>query len=463
MFRANQNSTDNGVRPFSRRTFLTSAAAASAAALVVPRHVLGGKGVVSPSDKLNIAGIGVAGMGGGNVGKLGETENIVALCDVDAERAAGTFAKFPKAKQYQDFRVMLDELGDQIDAVVISTPDHVHAAATMAAIKRGKHVYCEKPLTHTIHEARQVAAAAREAGVATQMGNSGHASEGARLTNEWIQAGVIGEVREVHVWSDRAGNMWAQGIPRPAQAAPVPPTLAWELWLGPAPARPYNPGYAPVAWRGWWDFGTGALGDMGCHIIDHPFWALELGQPASVQAAATTVGSVFPDGARNMETYPLAAMIHYEFPARGDKPPVGMTWYDGGLMPPTPVEMAPGEQLGGNGALFVGSEGKLYCDSHGGMPRLIPAAKMQGFTPPPQTMERSIGHHAEWIAACKGGKPAVSNFDYAGPLSEVVLLGNLALRAPGQRLVWNSESMQVENLPELNQYVTSAYRDGWTL
>lgn len=456
-------SNRRSINAVSRRAFLNSAAAASAATLIVPRHVLGGKRVVAPSDKLNVAGIGVGGMGGGNVGKLGETENIVALCDVDADRAAGSFAAFPKARRYQDFRVMLDEMGDQIDAVVVSTPDHVHAVASMAAIKRGKHVYCEKPLTHAIHEARQVTTAAREAGVATQMGNSGHASEGARLTNEWIQAGVIGEVREVHVWSDRAGNMWTQGVPRPKETPPVPATLAWDLWLGPSPERPYHSAYAPFAWRGWWDFGTGALGDMGCHIIDHPFWALELGHPTSVQATTTTVGSVFADDVRNWETYPLASMIQYDFPARGDKPPVMMTWYDGGLMPPKPAEMKPEEQLGGNGALFVGSDGKLFCGSHGGTPQLIPSSRMQGFVPPPKTMERSIGHHAEWIAACKGGKPTVCGFDYAGPLTEVVLLGNLALRAPGQRLIWNGDSMRVENLPELNQFVSKQYREGWTL
>jgi predicted dehydrogenase len=402
-------------------------------------------------------------MGGGNVARLGETEIIYALCDVDQERAGGSFSRFPQARRYRDFRIMLEEIGDKIDAVVVSTPDHTHAVATMMAIKMGKHVYCEKPLTKTIFEAREVTRAAREAGVATQMGNSGHAAEGARLTNEWIWADVIGEVREVHVWSDRAGKLWTQGVPRPKDTPPPPSTLNWDLWLGTAPQREYHPSYAPFGWRGWWDFGTGALGDMGCHIIDHAVWALELGHPTSVQASVPAVGSVWDDGSRNNETYPLAAIIHYEFPARGAKPPVRMTWYDGGLMPSKPAEMADDEELPGNGTLFVGSQGMLYCSSHGGEPRLIPSARMKDFQPPPKSMERSIGHHAEWIAACKGGKPAMSNFDYSGPLTETVLLGNLALRAPGKRLAWDGEPMRVANLPELNEHIHREYRKGWSL
>ena len=253
-----------------RRGFVSAAASTAFAFTLVPRHVLGGPGYVAPSEQLQVAGIGAGGMGGGDiatVSKLGA--NYVALCDVDETRAAGTFAAHPRARRYKDFREMLDKEAANIDAVTVGTPDHIHAVASMAAIKAGKHVYCQKPLTHTLFECRELTKAAKAAGVMTSMGNQGHASEGARLTNEWIQAGVIGDVREVHVWSDRAGKPWKQGIGRPVDTPAVPSTLDWNLWLGPIRERPYNPAYAPFGWRGWWDFGTGALGDMGCHIIDH--------------------------------------------------------------------------------------------------------------------------------------------------------------------------------------------------
>ncbi|HUQ69254.1 MAG TPA: Gfo/Idh/MocA family oxidoreductase, partial [Planctomycetaceae bacterium] len=265
--------------PTTRRRFLGAAAFSF---MIVPRHVLGGRGFVAPSERLRVAGIGVGGMGGGDVATIAKLgADYVALCDVDETRAAGSFGAHPQARRYKDFRELLDKEADKIDAVSVGTPDHVHAVASMAAIKAGKHVYCQKPLTHTLHECRELTKAAKAAGVMTSMGNQGHATEGARLTNEWIQAGVIGEVREVHVWSDRAGRLWKQGIGRPADSPSVPSTLDWNLWLGPIRERPYHSAYAPVGWRGWWDFGTGALGDMGCHIIDHPVWALKLGAPTS--------------------------------------------------------------------------------------------------------------------------------------------------------------------------------------
>jgi predicted dehydrogenase len=332
----------------------------------------------------------------------------------------------------------------------------------MMAMKMGKHVYCQKPLTHTLHECRELTKAAHAAGVATQMGNQGHATEGSRLTNEWIQAGVIGKVAEVHVWSDRAGLLWKQGIGRPKETPPVPSTLDWNLWLGPIHERPYHPAYCPVQWRGWRDFGTGALGDMGCHIIDHPLWALGLGAPVAVEATATLDGSIV-DGKPNFETYPIAATITFEFPARGDQPAVRMTWYEGGLMPPTPPEMPAGGRLPGNGVLYVGSAGKMYHGSHGGMPELLPRALAEKAKAVPKTMPRSIGHYEEWMAACKGGPRPMSNFDYAGPLTEIVLVGVLALRAPGQRLEWDSANLKVKNAPELDPFVRVEYRDGWTL
>src|SRR3954447_20054962 len=281
----------------SRRDFLASAAGAGLTFTIVPRHVLGGAGYLAPSERVDVAGIGVGGMGGGDIATVARLgANIVALCDVDETQAAGTFNAFPKARRYKDFRQMIEEEAKHFDAVTVGTPDHIHAVASMAAIRAGKHVYTQKPLTHTIRESRELAKAARAAGVATQMGNQGHATEGARLTNEWIQAGIIGEVREVHAWSDRAGLLWKQGIGRPAETPAVPSTLDWNLWLGPVRERPYHPAYLPLKWRGWWDFGTGALGDMGCHIIDHPVWALKLGAPSFVEARTTLDGSVLEAG-----------------------------------------------------------------------------------------------------------------------------------------------------------------------
>jgi predicted dehydrogenase len=447
----------------SRRQFL-STAAAGFSFMIVPRHVLGGPGQVPPSERINVAGIGAGGMGGGDIAtvhKLGA--NIVALCDVDEARAAGSFNAHPQARRYKDFRVLLDKEAKNIDAVTVGTPDHIHAVASMAAIRAGKHVYCQKPMTHTLVECRELTKAAHAAGVMTSMGNQGHATEGARLTNEWIRAGVIGEVREVHVWSDRAGKLWKQGIGRPTETPPVPSTLDWNLWLGPIRERQYHPAYAPVSWRGWWHFGTGALGDMGCHIIDHPVWALELGAPISVESRTTLDGTLLDGGKLNYETYPVAAMIYYDFPARGKLPPVRMTWYDGGLMPPTPSVMPAGERLPDNGVLYVGGEGMMYHSSHGGMPQLLPSTLHERAKTVAKTMERSAGHYEEWVAACKGGKRPAASFEYSGPLTEIVLLGVLSLRAPGRRLLWDSENLKVTNLPELNEYTHTEYRQGWTL
>jgi predicted dehydrogenase len=455
---------DSRLSDTTRRTFLGASAGLALNFAVVPRHVLGGAGYIPPSERVNVAGIGAGGMGGGDIATVSRLgANIVALCDVDDERAAGSFGAFPKAKKYKDFRKMLDAERDRIDAVTVGTPDHIHAVASMAAIRAGKHVYCQKPLTHTLFECRTLTKAAREAGVATQMGNQGHATEGARLTNEWIQAGVIGEVRDVHVWSDRAGRLWKQGIGRPKDTPPIPSTLDWDLWLGPVAARPYHPAYAPVTWRGWRDFGTGALGDMGCHIIDHPVWALALGPPRSVMARTTIEGSFLDGDKPNFETYPIAAIITYEFPARGTLPPVRMTWYEGGLMPPDPSEMSDDQHLPDNGVLYIGSKGKMYHSSHGGMPQLLPRELHDQAATMPRTMPRSPGHYEEWVQACKGGPRPVSNFDYAGPMTEIALLGVLALRAPGRRLEWDSQNLRVKNATELNQYVRIEYRNGWTL
>jgi predicted dehydrogenase len=448
----------------SRRKFLAAGGAAAVGFSIVPRHVLGGPRYVPPSERVNIAGIGVGAMGGSDIATLsGLGGNIVALCDVDEVRAAGAFQAHPKANRYKDFREMLDKEDRRIDAVTVGTPDHVHAVAAMAGIRAGKHVYCQKPLTHSLYECRELTKAARAAGVATQMGNQGHATEGARLTNEWIQAGIIGEVREVHVWSDRAGTMWKQGIGRPTDTPPIPATLDWNRWLGPAPERPYHPAYVPHVWRGWRDFGTGALGDMGCHIIDHPVWALKLGPPSHVEARVTLDGSVLANQQPNWETYPIASIIYYDFPARGALPPVRMTWYDGGLMPAAPPEFSAGQRLPDNGVLYIGSKGNMFHGSHGDMPQLLPAALHEQAASVAKTMKRSPGHYEEWLAACKGGPPAVSNFNYAGPMTETVLLGVLALRAPGLRLEWDSAQQKIKNAPEINQFVRTEYRKGWSL
>ncbi|MCX6902066.1 MAG: Gfo/Idh/MocA family oxidoreductase [Verrucomicrobia bacterium] len=442
-----------------RRAFLQTSSALVVAALV-PRSVLGGPGQKPPSEKRNLAVIGAGGRGEEDIAEL-KTENLVALCDVDWGRAAKTFDRFPKAARHRDFRIMLEkEKG--IDAVVVATPDHIHAVASMAAIRAGKHVYCEKPLTRTIQEARSLAKAAREAKVATQMGNQGMAFEGNRLINEWLEDGAIGPVREAHVWSDRPthrGKMplwWPQGIDRPLETPAVPATLDWDLWLGPAPWRPYHPAYVPFRWRGWWDFGSGGLGDMGIHNLAPVFSALMLGAPDSVQASSTPVFK---------ETVPLASVVHYQFPARGALPPLKLHWYDGGLLPPRPDELEDDRDLDAeDGILLVGDQGKMLVEGWGGeKPRLIPETRNKEYRRPPKRLPRSIGHHQEWIQACKTGSPTRSSFEVAGPLTEAVLLGSVCVRLGGEKLRWDSSNMKVTNIKDANQYLHYKYRDGWSL
>jgi len=432
-------------------------AAAVAAFTVVPRHVLGGAGHVAPSDKLNIAGIGFGGRGEGDLDECG-SENIVALCDVDEGYAGRVFKKYPDARKWTDFRKMLDEQKD-IDAVVIAVPDHLHAVIAMAAIKRGKHVYCEKPLAHSIWECRQLTLAAREAKVATQLGNQGQASEGNRLVSEMIWDGALGTVREVHSWCNR--YISPRGIERPKDTPAVPPTLNWDLWLGPAKYRPYHPAYAPFSWRGWWDFGTGVLGDIGCHQMDAVFRALKLGYPTTVEASSSNMDE---GPAVREETAPKASIVRFEFPAREGFPPLTLTWYDGGLMPQRPVELEEGRKFGeADDNLFIGDKGKMLGY------RLIPESRQKEYGKPPQKLPRSPGHHKEWINACKGGEPARANFDWAGPLTEVVLLGNIALKMEkqlyekGLKLRYDGPNMQVTNLPEANKYIRDEYREGWSL
>ncbi len=455
-----------------RRRFLKATAAAAGLAgvptgiTIVPRHVLGGPRHVPPSEKVNIAAIGVGGQGNANLDKLAD-QNFVAFCDVDDEKASVSYDRWPSVPRYRDFREMLDKEDAKIDAVLVATPDHCHAVATMAAIRRGKHVYCEKPLTHSVAEARLVAEAARQAGVATQMGNSGQALEDVRVLCEMVWSGVIGQVRQVHVWSDRPmnglfGTYWPQGVERPGDTPAVPSTLAWDLWLGPAPARPYNPAYAPMKWRGWWDFGTGALGDMGCHFLAPVFRCLKLVHPTSVHAVSTAV---------NRETYPLASIVSYDFPARGELPAVQVTWYDGGMQPPRLRELEAGATMGQsqNGLLFIGDDGVIMTDSSAKNPRLVPESRMKSYTPPPKTLPRSPGQWTEWVNACKGGPPAGSNFDVASLVTQTVLLGNIALRPElrealtRQRLEWDGPNQRFTNLPEANKFLSREYRPGWSL
>ncbi len=444
-----------------RRKFLARGAATTALFQVVPGSVLGLNGALPPSERVNIAGIGVAGQGRSDLNQF-TNHNIVALSDVDWAHAAGTFKDFPKAKTFHDYRKMLDEV-KEIDAVIVATPDHVHAFASTFAIKRGKHVYCEKPLTHSVWEARQVAAAARQHKVATQMGNQGQASEGTRLLAEMILDDAIGPVREVHIWTDRPSNglfneYWPQGGPRPKDTPPVPSTLDWNLWLGPAPERPYNPAYLPFKWRGWWDFGTGALGDIGCHTFDPVFRALQLGAPTSVEASSTRV---------NEEMYPLASKVTFLFPARGAQPEVQLVWYDGGIRPPRPPELEEGRVMGAMGALLVGDKGKILGQQRGY--QIIPQSKRDAYGEPPRKLPRSPGHHQEFINACKGGPPAGSNFDWAGSLTETVLLGNVALRLQlreemtTRKLLWNSAAMKFTNSEKANGFLRREYRSGWEL
>jgi len=442
--------------PVSRRDFIKSASVLSAATIAFP-YVMRGQQGGSPNDRLNIACVGVGGRGANAVSGL-TSENLVAFCDVDDAKAAETYRLHPEMgpdRRFRDFRVMLDKLGNQIDAVTVSTPDHMHFPIAMAALSLGKHVFVEKPMTHTISEARTLAATARAKKVATQMGNQGHAGDGCRTLKEWVQSGVLGDVTEVHSWTDRP--IWPQGnhLPDHSKMMPViPSTLDWNLWLGVAAEREYDPAYLPFTWRGYWDFGTGALGDMGCHILDGAFYALELGSPTHVEAVSAKLTDISP---------PKSSVVKYRFPARGQLPPVTVTWYDGGLLPTLPDALEPGRSLEPNGTLLIGTKATVLADTYYDSVQIIPAAKMKELTPslPPKTIPRvGLTHFMEWVRACKGGVPAGSNFDYASGLTEMVLLSNLAIRAR-RPIEWDGAALKVTNLPEANKYVSTSYRPGF--
>ncbi len=438
----------------SRRDFIQKTGMAAAAFTILPSHLFGGQKGKLPSNTLNMAVIGIGGKGRSDADGV-SMENIVALCDVDDEMGISVRQKFPNAKIYKDYRVLLEK-EKNLDAVVIATPDHMHAPIAIAAMQLGKHVFCQKPLTHTVYEARLMAKTAKKYNVVTQMGNQGHAGEESRLLIEWINDGAIGDVYEVQIWTNRP--IWPQGILRPTEIPSCPSTLDWNLWLGPAPNRPYHPCYHPFNWRGWYDFGTGAIGDMGAHFIDQPFWALELGQPLTVQASSTKL---------NGETFPHASMVTYQFPERNGKPPVKLTWYDGGLMPPRPEELEPGRKMGdsGGGVIYIGTKGKIMHGTYGTGVRIIPETKMQEYTRPEKTLPRSPGIYIEWTDAIKNNTRSTTDFSYSGPLTEVMLLGNVAIRTADKNTVlqWDPEKFEFPNLPEANEFLTKQYKTGWEL
>ena len=442
----------------SRRAFLKSSVTASMGlALGGCTHVGSQRGRrISPNEKLNIGFIGAGGRATDNIRAL-EGENIVALCDVDQKNAAASFSRYPNAKRYRDFRKML-EAEKSLDAVVVSTPDHIHAIAAITAMQHGKHVYCEKPLAHSIYEARRMRLVAAEMGVVTQMGQQGHAMEGSRRAVEVIRSGAIGEVRELHVWTDRPADWWPQGMERPTDTAPVPETLDWDLWLGPAPWRPYNPAYLPFKWRGIWDFGTGAIGDMGVHNLDTAYWALELGLPTSAR--------IVDSSGATKDSPPKWSILELSFPSGKRHGPLKLTWYDGKKLPPQ--ELFQDEARTGNGSLVIGSKGTLYTrDWHGGsnpkdMFLLLPKGKFEGYVPPQPTLPRTPEHHIEWVRACKGGPKAQSSFAYASVLTEALLVGMLALRT-GKEIEWDAKNMRATNCPQADQFIHPQFRSGWEI
>jgi predicted dehydrogenase len=509
-------------RKITRRRFVAGSANAALSAMIVPRHVLG-RGFRAPSDTLNVAIVGCGGKGMDDAAAL-TSQNIVALCDVDFGYVDRSLAarlrvvdgkqpdantlllrdKFTAAARYADFRQMLDKQKD-IDGVLVATPDHAHAIIAKTAMQLKKHVYVQKPLTHSVHEARYLAQLARTSGVVTQMGNQGHSSDDARLINEWVQAGLIGTVREVHVWTDRPAGWWPQGVPRPGRpiprpaeaevaavyapgapklvpAAPVwdsqaisdlireglwaadyspPASLDWDLYTAPcAHDVAYHPIYHPFNWRGWLDFGNGALGDMGAHLIDHPYWALGLTPPVSVEATSTRWGG----SQRNPDTYPLATTVHYDFAARGNQPPVKLTWFDGGLYPPRP-DLLPDDVVlpPDGGVFFLGDKGLLVHHTYGQDPKLYPASLMEQAARVPKKYPRiTVSHEMNWALAAMGQGKATSPFEYAGPLTETMLLGIVALRAgQGKKIYYDADNMRVTNVPEANAYLQPGYRAGW--
>jgi hypothetical protein len=461
----------------SRRAFLKDSSMAAAAFFIVPRHVLG-RGFVPPSDKLNIAGIGAGGKGQSDLFEFSKSPNanIAFICDVDDRQIGNSLKRFPNAKRYQDFREMLDKEHQRIDAVSVSIPDNVHAVAAIAAMQLGKHVYVQKPMTHDIYEARMLTEAVRRYKVVAQMGNQGASGDGVRQMQEWYNAGIIGDAHSIHVWTNRP--VWPQGFGRPKSTDDVPKELAWDLWLGPAQAEPYHKEYVPFNWRGFWAFGTGALGDMGCHLIDPAFKTVGLGYPSEVECSEGNVMERMWSPSYYPESCPISSSIKLKFPGKAGKPDVSLYWMDGGLAPERPDELGPDEPMGGGdgGVIIEGSKGKMMCGTYGANPTLLPTARTKEVSVPRTLARVPEGHYVQWINACiagYGNKELSSPFDYAGPLTETILMGNLALRSwlvrgpngqgwPGRKkLLWDAVNMKITNFDEANQFVKRDYRTGW--
>ncbi|MFT3934732.1 MAG: Gfo/Idh/MocA family oxidoreductase [Chitinophagaceae bacterium] len=463
----------------SRRKFIRNASLAAGSFFIVPRNVLG-RGFIAPSDTLNIAAIGAGGKGRSDINEFSKSPkaNIAFLCDVDDRQAAESVKKFPKAKYYKDWREMLDKEAKNIDACSVSTPDNVHAIAAMACIQRKKHVYVQKPMTHDIYEARMLTRAAKEHKVVTQMGNQGASGDGVRSMQEWYNAGLIGDATEIHVWTNRP--VWPQGMGYPKGKDEIPKELNWDLWLGPAKFEDYHKDLVPFNWRGYWAFGTGALGDMGCHLIDPAFKTVGLGYPSEVECSEGAVFEKMWNASYYPESCPISSSVKLRFPMKNGKPDVKLYWMDGGIVPERPDELGPDEKMGGSdgGVIITGTKGKIMCECYGANPTLLPTSKTKDITVP-QTLPRvPEGHYVQWVNACIAGfgnATTSSNFDYAGPLTETILMGNLALRSyitksadgksfPGRKkLLWDAENMKITNYEEANQYVKREYREGWKL
>lgn len=450
---------------FSRRRFLRRAGAGVALFNILPSIRVPGADPVPVSEKLNLAGIGIGSRGGAVIGEAaGLGHQLVALCDVDEKYAGPEFAKYPKAKRFTDYRVMFDRMGAEVDGVVIGTPDHTHAVIAMEAMRRGKHVYCEKPLAHSIGEVRRLMQAAREHKVVTQVGNQGHSSDSIRRVCEWIWAGVIGKVHTVHAGCDAFPNVYCQipNLPKLKEKHEVPKGLDYELWVGPAEFRPYSPLWVPWNWRGWLSYGGGTIGDWICHVVDPVFWALDLGAPTSVRAEVVDY-----DIAVHGDTYPPGSRITFEFPARGDRGPVQLVWHDGKTRIPRPAAFGPDHKVPGTGAIIHGDKAMIVHGSHGGGNCvLIPEALMEehsGKRAPAEKIPRVKGHVWDWADAIRNGRPAGSHFGYGGALSQVGLLGVIAVRFPGQKLEWDDAAMKITNHAAANALVNPAYRAGWTL
>ena len=468
----------------SRRKFIRNTAIAGAGFFIVPRHVLG-RGFIAPSDKLNIAGIGVGGKGTSDLAEFAKSSyvNIVALCDVDDREAANSRKKFDKAPYYKDFREMLEKEKSNIDACSISTPDHTHAVATLAAMQLGKHVYTQKPLTHDIYEARILTEAAKKYKVVTQMGNQGGSGDGVRKAKEMYDAGMIGKVTEAHAWTNRP--VWPQGIPTPSGKHDIPKELDWDLWLGTANPMDFNPAYLPFNWRGWWAFGTGALGDMACHVMDPIYRILPILYPDSAECSVATIWKAMWNDTQNLDACPPASIIHLNYPRTDGKGTIKVSWHDGGLLPERPEELLPEEPFGNwdGGVLLVGTKGKMLMDCYGANPRLLPTKLMKEKTMPKETIKRvPEGHYLQWVNACRAGygnAKTSSPFEYAGPFTESILMGNLAIRSwmmknpklkgwddkylGRKKLLWDAKNMKVTNFDEANQFVKREYREGWKL